>query len=385
MTRWESYILSAEKVITSYDGKLPLHHYLKDFFKVNPQMGSRDRRWISQLVYHYYRLGHWNKPGLRVEERLLAGTFICEQTPNDILALLKPEWNEKTALPIDEKLQLAGITAGDIFPFPEYLSEGLDVQAFVRSFLSQPKVFIRARRGKQAAIVQLLQQNEVPFEIPFEGCIAMPNGTRIENIITEKSWYVVQDAASQQTGHLFKAHNGESWWDACAASGGKSILLRDKFPDVELTVSDIRRSILDNLAHRFRDARIDGYRGYVMDLSNPFKHDDFRPQMFDGIIVDAPCSGAGTWARSPENLFFFQEGQLRKYEMLQRNITTNVVPYLKKGGQLVYITCSVFASENENMVRWLETNTSLRAREGGLIQGMTLGADSMFAVRFVKG
>ncbi len=70
--------------------------------------------------------------------------------------------------------------------------------------------------------------------------------------------------------------------------------------------------------------------------------------------------------------------------MLQRNITTNVAPYLKKGGQLVYITCSVFASENESIVQWLEANTSLRAQEGGLIPGMEIGADTMFAVRLVK-
>ncbi|SCC13498.1 16S rRNA (cytosine967-C5)-methyltransferase [Chitinophaga costaii] len=384
MTRWESYIVSARKVLEGYDGKLPLHHFLKDFFKARPQMGSRDRRWITQLVYHYFRLGHWRKDSLPVEERLLAGTFLCEQTPNEILALQKPEWNEKVTLPLPEKMKLLGITEAAIFPFMGYLSAALDGKAFVNSFFSQPRLFIRVRRQQQTAVEKRLQEKDIDFETPAPGCISLPNGTKIETILPEKSWYVVQDASSQQTGNLFQARAGEAWWDACAASGGKSILLRDKCPEVNLTVSDIRKSILDNLQHRFADARIDGYKGYVIDLSNPFSSPDFKPLMFDGIIVDAPCTGAGTWARSPENLFYFSESQLRRFEMLQRNITTNVVPYLKKGGQLVYITCSVFASENESMVQWLEANTSLRAQEGGLIQGMGQGADSMFAVRFVK-
>ncbi|HEY0274191.1 MAG TPA: RsmB/NOP family class I SAM-dependent RNA methyltransferase [Chitinophaga sp.] len=384
MTRWESYMVSTRKVLEDYDGKLPLHYFLKDFFRTHPQMGSRDRRWITQLAYHYFRLGHWQKDSLSVEERLLAGTFLCEQAPNEILAAYHPAWNEQVTLPLAEKMQLLGITAAAIFPFSGYLSEGLDAEAFVRSFLSQPRLFIRVRKNKQDVIEQRLQENAIPFETPAPGCISLPNGTKIAAILPEKSWYVVQDASSQQTGRLFQAGPGQSWWDACAASGGKSILLRDKFPDVQLTVSDIRRTILDNLRQRFADAGIDGYKGYVMDLSNPFSSPDFKPLMFDGIIVDAPCSGAGTWARSPEHLFYFSESQLRKYEMLQRNITTNVAPYLKKGGQLVYITCSVFASENESIVQWLEANTSLRAQEGGLIPGMEIGADTMFAVRLVK-
>ena len=386
MTRWESYIVSAKKVLDSYNGSVPLHHFLKDFFKSNPKMGSRDRRWISQLVYHYFRLGHWSKEALSVEERILAGTFLCEQEPNEVLELLKPEWNEQVKLPLAEKMEIVqpAMKAKAIFPFQHLLSPTLNKDAFVQSFLSQPRLFIRVRYQQMQAVEKLLRDKEIAYEVCGPNCLALPNGTKVETIITDKGWYVVQDASSQQTGNLFDAHTNGQWWDACAASGGKSILLRDKHPNIQLTVSDVRKSILENLQQRFADAGIRQYKSHVLDLSNPIVSPPFKPQTFDGIIVDAPCSGSGTWARSPENLFYFKEEQLDKYGMLQRNITTNVIPYLKRGGQLIYITCSVFEAENEAIIRWLEANTSLRAQEGGLIQGFEKGADSMFAVRLIK-
>ena len=82
MTRWENYLASAEKIIGAYQGSLPLHHFLKSFFKAHPYMGGRDRRWITQLVYHYFRLGQWGK-ALPVKERKA-----------DVPALLEWFWSE---------------------------------------------------------------------------------------------------------------------------------------------------------------------------------------------------------------------------------------------------------------------------------------------------
>ncbi len=385
MTRWESYLVSAAKVINSYKGDLPLHHFLKQFFKQHPQMGSRDRRWISQLVYHYFRLGWWHTD-MDISERLLLGTFLCEQQSNDLLEQLRPEWNQQITAAPEEKLVISSagsLTASQLFPFTEELSQGIDANAFAWSYLRQPHFFLRVRNNKQEQIVSALQKNGIPYELlENRTTLALPNGTKIEDILKDKSWYEVQDASSQQTGLLFKPAKGQSWWDCCAASGGKSILLRDQQPGVQLLVSDVRRSILENLQQRFASAGVKNYDARVADLTNPAFPGTMGRVKFDGVILDAPCSGSGTWGRTPENLRFFKKEEISKFQDLQKRIANNVIPFVKPGGVLIYITCSVFRKENEEVADYISSNSHLVQEEGGVIPGYGNGADTMYAVRF---
>lgn len=361
MTRWENYLAAAEKIIAEYDGSLPLHHFLKGFFKQHPYMGSRDRRHISQLVYSYYRLGYLYKDEKSVQERILLGSYLCKAEEADNFTIETP----------------ADIPFNKIFPWQEALSADINPEVFSQSFLKQPYLFIRTRKDKQEAIKKLLTRAEVTFEEWGPHTLALPNSTKIDTIVTDKSWYEIQDASSQQVGHLFHPNPGEAWWDSCAASGGKSILLLDKEPKVKLMVSDVRSTIISNLHMRFKEAGIRDYTSMVMDLTKEITLE----RRFDNIILDAPCSGSGTWGRTPESLSFFKEEQIREFQQLQQSIAGNVVKLLKPGGSLIYITCSVFRQENEEVVAHLENTTGLKKQEGGVITGYEKGADSMFAVR----
>ncbi len=361
MTRWENYLAAAEKIIGEYDGSLPLHHFLKGYFKQHPYMGSRDRRHISQLVYSYYRLGWLYKEEKSVQERILLGSYLCKTEEADNFTIEAP----------------AHISYNDIFPYSEALSPGIDPAAFAQSFLKQPFLFIRTRKDKQEAIKKLLKRAETDFEEWGPHTLALPNSTKIDTIVTDKSWYEIQDASSQQVGDLFQPKPGEAWWDSCAASGGKSILLLDKEPKVKLMVSDVRPSIISNLHMRFKEAGIRDYTSMVMDLTGPIALE----RRFDNIILDAPCTGSGTWGRTPENLSFFKKEQIKEFQFLQQSIAGNVIKLLKPGGSLIYITCSVFRGENEDVVAHLESTTGLKKQEGGVIPGYEKGADSMFAVR----
>ncbi|PWV47587.1 RsmB/NOP family class I SAM-dependent RNA methyltransferase [Chitinophaga sp. S165] len=385
MIRWENYLAAAEKIIVAYDGSLPLHHFLKGFFKEHPYMGSRDRRQISQLVYQYYRMGYLLKGAKSTSERILLGAFLCEQEGNELLRHFHPELNEKITLPVEAKLSLLGINdVTQVFPYIQELSAGIDIEAFCRSFFVQPQLFIRTRNNKRFSIVRLLEKAEVTFEVLDEDTIALPNSTKIDAIITDKSWYEIQDASSQKVGALFNAQPGELWWDSCAASGGKSILLLDKQPAVKLLVSDVRASIIQNLHQRFKEAGIRHYESVVMDLTAPVLLSVIKERRFDHIILDAPCSGSGTWGRTPESLSFFNEKQITEYQQLQQKIASNVVQLLKPGGTLTYITCSVFKKENEDVVTFLEEGSGLEQQEGGVITGYGQRADSMFAVKMIK-
>lgn len=378
MTRWENYIIAAEKIITGYNGSLPLHHYLKTFFKAHPHMGSRDRRRVQQLVYHFFRLGQWQQ-SLPLKERILLGTFLCEHTPDELLAFFKPEWNTLIAVSFEEKLGALGLwwNALEAFPFVQHLSAGIDAEKFTRSFLQQPKLFLRARPGKLAPILRLLEGNYI-YEQIGANTIALPNGTKTELIIPDKSWYEIQDLSSQETGLRFQPKAGEHWWDCCAASGGKSILLHDQQPAINLFASDVRASILENLRKRFAEAGVKNYAAKVLDLTSPSLSAALPRTQFSGIILDAPCSGSGTWGRTPESSSFFKGSQIREYAALQKQIARNVAPFLAPGGTLIYITCSVFREENEDAVAFLEKECGLKIAESGIISGYERNADTMF-------
>lgn len=373
MTRWENYIIAAEKIITGYNGSLPLHHYLKTFFKAHPHMGSRDRKRVQQLVYHFFRLGNWEQK-LPLKERILLGTFLCEQGPDELLTFFKPEWN--VAASFEDKLAALGLQ-WSVFPFAKHLSAGIDAEQFTRSFLQQPKLFLRARPGKLAAILRLLEGNYI-YEQIGANTIALPNGTKTELIIPDKSWYEVQDLSSQETGLRFQPKAGEHWWDCCAASGGKSILLHDLQPAIHLFASDVRASILENLRKRFAEAGLKNYSSKVLDLTSPALRASMPRTQFSGIILDAPCSGSGTWGRTPESITFFKEAQISEYAALQKQIARNVAPFLAPGGTLVYITCSVFREENEEAVAFLEQACGLKIEESGIVSGYQRNADTMF-------
>jgi 16S rRNA (cytosine967-C5)-methyltransferase len=182
---------------------------------------------------------------------------------------------------------------------------------------------------------------------------------------------------------FFEPKTWDYWWDCCAASGGKSLLLHDLEPSVQLLVSDVRENSLNNLDDRFHEAGIKKYQKKVLDLLQN-NDPDLHHYEFDGIILDAPCSGSGTWGRTPEMLYFFDEHKISHYTRLQKAIATNVVKYLKPGKPLIYITCSVFKQENEEVISYLEENLSLKLEKMEVIKGYKDKADTMFVARLIK-
>jgi len=387
--KWDSHLHSALRIIDEYEGQIPLAVFMKDFFGRNSQMGSRDRKSIAALVYGFYRLGHAMK-GKSREDRIFTGLLLCETAPSEILAYFRPELEKRILDSLDGKISFletgdSGFRLREVFPWWESLSQGMNGEEFSRSLFRQPRVFIRARPLMQEEVKHALNGAGVAYETLGQDCFSLPPGTKTETLIPDPSWFEVQDYSSQRTGEYFKigslAHSSRTKpviWDCCAASGGKSILLHDIHPEADLFVSDIRPAALKNLQIRFREAGIRHYRSVITDLrsDHPLPPGKWS---FDTVILDAPCTGSGTWGRTPEQLYFFHPAQIEKSGSLQRKIAQNVFPYLKKGSPLIYITCSVFRGENEAVVQFLCEQFSLGLRKCGLISGYAYQADSMFA------
>lgn len=384
--RVEHQVRAFEQLFASYNGALPLHRHLVGYFKQHKQMGSSDRRWATRYIYSFFRLGK-ALPKLDQLHRLAVADFLCNDTPSLVVAHYLPELAPQIGLKLDEKLAIVkqafpAFKLADVFPFQAALSDGIVATDFYSSSFIQPDLFIRVKETHIQALAKQLQTSGVGVKEIGDTTLALPNGTKLEQLINDPRLYQVQDLSSQKTGHYFKPNKYDYWWDCCAASGGKSLLLHDLEPSIQLLVSDVRENSLLNLQERFQQAGIKKYHQKVIDLlqnNDQILHD----YEFDGILLDAPCSGSGTWGRTPEMLYYFEQYKIENYVKLQKAIAANVVKYLKKGKPLIYMTCSVFKAENEEVVDYLTTNFDLKLEKMELIKGDQDKADSMFVARLI--
>ncbi|MET1056953.1 MAG: RsmB/NOP family class I SAM-dependent RNA methyltransferase [Pedobacter sp.] len=383
----EYQVRAFEQAFDQYDGVLPLHRFLFTYFKQHKQMGSSDRRWTTRYLYSYFRLGQ----ALKKEQplvRLAVADFLCNQSESMVITHYLPQLADQLLLPVQAKITLITDAFPDfkleeVFPFKAALSEGIVEAEFLQSFFIQPDLFLRVKEDQQQSFLELLAKEEVAVKVINEKTLALPNGTKLEKLLPESKYYQVQDLSSQKTGEYFLPKPYEYWWDCCAASGGKSLLLHDIEPKVQLLVSDVRESSLHNLDERFQAAGIRKYQKKVLDLLQN-NDQDLHDYVFDGIILDAPCSGSGTWGRTPEMLYHFEEHKIDFFAGLQKNIAARVLKYLKPGKVLIYITCSVFQKENEEVIEQLLATQPLKLESMQSITGYNDKADTMFIARLIK-
>jgi len=385
--RISQQIRTVERLLHEYQQQptVPLARFLTGFYKRNRQMGGNDRRTTSRLVYQYFRLGNAARQAA-LSTRLAIAAFLCNEDSTFVQIEL-PELYPAIGLPMDDKIALlerqTDFRFEDVFPFQAHLSDPIDRYQFVKSLWTQPDLFIRLRRRYADEVQEVLHNAGISYEQLDTFTLALPNGVSLDRLGGIAGKYAVQDYSSQQTGAFFEASAGESWWDASAGAGGKSLLLLDRQPGVNLLVSDIRPSILRNLDERFDEAGIRKYRQKILDLTKDTTT-ILGGEQFDGIILDAPCTGSGTWGRTPEMISSFDKGTIPHFAAIQRQIATQVIAHLKPGKPLIYITCSVFAEENEQVVAHLQATGLVDAEQVALLHGYRHRADTMFAARLIK-
>ncbi len=390
MSRYHSYLASAVRLIDSYPSGTPFSMHAKKFFAADKKYGSRDRRTIASLCYDYFRLSHAFKKSLPLEEKIITSLFISLQQSSDCLQALHPLFNEKVTLPVQEKISFANLSCEDIFPFSLLLSSEIDPVAYALSFLTQPDVFVRIRPTYRQRALKGLEDAGITFEWAAENTLRVKAATSIDQLLTLNKEAVIQDLYSQQVFNRIKEKGLDSKkqqsirvWDCCAASGGKAILLQDMFGKrIQLTVSDIRENILKNLSVRLQQAGIRLYNRFAADLTR----ESGLPltASFDWIVCDAPCTGSGTWSRTPEQLSSFKASEVDRFVATQQSIVSNVLPHLITGGLFIYITCSVFEKENEGMVHYIKDTAKLSLVDVQYLKGYQNAADTMFVAIFKK-
>jgi 16S rRNA (cytosine967-C5)-methyltransferase len=232
-------------------------------------------------------------------------------------------------------------------------------------FEFRPKVWIHAKAEQD-------QPENATASKELEHAFWLEEATDVANE------FQVQDFAAQYLCSQIKINDGSKIWDCCAGSGGKTLNLSARF-NARWFLSDVRSSIIENAQRRLSDLSA---HYAVINLENELKTLRFGAknlslEYFDAIIADIPCSGSGTWFRTPEHFSLFDYDKLLDYQKRQLNIVQNVIPYLKSGGILYYLTCSVFGAENEEVLSRLDT-ADLQVESTINFNGLDSGSDSMF-------
>lgn len=370
----EAYLATAAHLAEQYPEKIPLPIYLKSFFSQNKKFGSRDRKMITELVYGFFRIPPDNKLSSRA--RLLAGSFLSGRLPQLFFEKLDTDLSATYSADFEERKRIItnryGITNKTTFE----LSSGINEQEY-DAYLFNPKpVFLRVRKNSEA-ITACLKKAQVSFQWLSHTALRIDTKVDLATLLPREEDYVVQDLGTQWVGDNFFPCSEEVWWDCCAASGGKSLMVLDKEDSIQLYASDIRATILENYKQRLLRYGYDvGKRVKALDASGPLPAD--WPALFDQIICDVPCSGSGTWAQAPEQQYFFSKEKLFQFHTVQKSILRQAIQRIKQGGMVHYITCSVFKHENEEVVEDLAKEMKLELLPPSNVEAHKHGGDFIF-------
>ena len=264
------------------------------------------------------------------------------------------------------------------------------LQTFIVQQNQSPPIWLRLQRDKpiRDAYNDLVHQG-VNVSITDDGNISAQGGKGISATkIFQEGFIEVQDLASQQIALAVNVKNGDKVWDCCAGAGGKTVAIASRMNNKGVVVAtDLHGYKLEELKRRTKRAEIFNVRAFEWAGDAPLRlpKEIAQQQGFDWVLIDAPCSSAGTWRRNQDARWRFNEKDTAELIALQQQILTNAAPAVRKNSYLVYATCSWQVSENEDQVAWfLKNNPDFTLRSQTLLGAPMQDSDTMFVAVLQK-
>jgi 16S rRNA (cytosine967-C5)-methyltransferase len=351
-------------LLFEYDGGTPFHLYLKSCFKENKNWGSTDRKRYRSACYYFWR----NAFG------------VSRQSPEIIL-----QWLQTHFTPEMENLE-SNSNYNPYQSLEPHLSQNITTDILTPWFIKEPLVWLSNGNITLKGLQGQLIKAGITIEQTHGNAIAVSGQVNLNPWVDNGNAYI-QDISSQTamdwTTQPMAAycHANSDVWDCCSGAGGKSISLLKQYPTTKLTCSDVRSNILENLKQRFQLLGLKQPNVFIAPLNgyNDNLNSKDSNQTYNLILADVPCSGSGTWRRNPENLHYFDPQTIEQFADRQLNIIQNVLPSLAVGGYLVYLTCSIFAAENENIVKQvLQSNDNIQLVSEEFCGGIDLQGDFIY-------
>jgi len=285
------------------------------------------RRAVSRTVFAYFRWFRWLDPKQSLQKQAQAALdqqARFNRTPDSFKA---------------EALAARAV--------PDWLKTEMDIAPdWLRQLQREPVLWLRAKQNEAANLPARLGDCTAAQASALGSQLSAfsYSGTR-DLFLTDEfrdGRFEIQDLASQLVGHACAPQPGQTWWDACAGEGGKTLHLADLMQNKGLIwASDRSLRRLEQLKKRTARAGVFNYRAAPWDGSAKLP----TKTKFDGVLVDAPCSGIGTWQRNPHARWTTQPSDVHELAAVQQRLLDHVAGSLKPGGRLVYSVCTLTRAE----------------------------------------
>lgn len=343
----------------------PADRLVADYFRQRRYAGSKDRRAVRELVYRAIRAcGPVPESGRAAMLRLAQDD-----------ALLAPlfDGSQHGPAPIAE-----GETVAEDGLAPEWLETALAESDIAgeeaAALLGRAPLDLRVNTLKAARDAIALPEPGEPLAAP--NALRFPSGTSVDQWPAYREGLVeIQDHGSQLACMAVGAQPGETVIDLCAGAGGKTLALAAAMDDRgTLIASDTDRARLSNLAPRAARAGASMIETLLLDPGRELEVLGRFAGKADAVLVDAPCSGTGTWRRNPEARWRLDPAQLARFAEVQDRLLDLAARLVRPGGRLVYVTCSLLDVEGaDRIARFLSDHRGWRTDRPALPLGRERG------------
>ena len=321
-------------VIRSTAKDHPADVALREALRADTTLTGAQCREISEAMSAYYRWRGWHDRKREVESRIAWSMELGDKFKKNPFTLSADSLRAKAV--------------------PEWIHAEMDCpEPWLRSLQWEPRLWLRSRPGKARELANKLGQCKVPKSFLMRDAVEFQGAKDLFRTEEFKAGaFELQDITSQAVGVLCSPKLDETWWDACAGEGEKTLHLADLMQGRgEVFASDKTDEHLAILKQRAARAQVQNYQ------SAPWEGGTDLPfaMKFDGVLVDAPCSGVGTWQRNPHARWTCRVDDVRELADLQLKLLTHAAKAVKPGGKLVFAVCTLTRAETSGVVTAFST------------------------------
>ena len=319
----------AERIIAAADREHPADTVLRQKLKAERGLTASESAQISAAVFAYYRWHGWLREERTVRDRIQHALE------------LSAEFAQKPESFADSELVARSV--------PCWVKQELEVSAaWARTLQADPVLWLRARPGQGRAVAREVG-NCKPFGVGLLADTLRYTGK--SDLFRTEAFHAgsfeLQDISSQAVGLICAPAAGQTWWDSCAGEGGKLLHLSDLMQNQGLIwASDRAGWRLQRLRRRAARAKVFNFRVAAWDGGGHLP----TKTKFDGVLMDAPCSGIGTWQRNPHARWTTSLADVEELGRLQQKLLVNAASAVKSGGKLVYAVCTLARTETLKVV-----------------------------------
>lgn len=323
----------AERIIRAASREHPADAMLRAELRAQHGLSREAGSRVSKAVFAYFRWRGWLDCGRLILEQIEHALALAERFATrpdsfddaDLMARAVPGWLATVMEPIP---------------------------AWVRVLQTEPRLWLRARHGRGRALAGKLGHCRAFGEGPMAD--ALEYRGRSDLFRTREfhaGEFELQDISSQAVGLICNPRPGEKWWDACAGEGGKTLHLAELMENQgSIWASDSAGWRLAMLKRRAARAGVFNYRAVTWDGGPRLP----TKTVFDGVLVDAPCTGIGTWQRNPHARWTTTAQDVKELSEVQTRLLLNAAAGVKPGGRLVYAACTLTRLETAEVVKAFE-------------------------------